>query len=229
MTKYLNKTKIEWCDYTHNPAYGCNHKCVYCYARKMSHRFGRSFEPHFYPERVDAPLKHKTPSRIFEGSMTDMFGEWVPGDWLVPVFEMMSAADWHQFFVLTKNPRGIRKLYDETTNWYFGGGDFLSNVFLGVSVTYQDDDWRIDELRKQWVGPKFISFEPLYDKIECDLNGIDWIIIGAQTNPTVLPTLATIESVLYRAQDTPVFFKNNIRGVFGLSDRMFRQDFPVIK
>jgi len=236
MTKYLNKTKIEWCDFTHNSATGCLHGCEYCYARKLAENpfyakaFPHGFQPHFYPERVDAPLKHKKPSRIFEGSMTDMFGEWVPGDWLVPVFEMMSAADWHTFFILTKNPRGIRKLYDETTHWYLGGGDYLPNVYLGVSVTRWSEYDRIDILREMWVGPKFVSFEPLLntDIHEPDLHNIDWIIIGGQTQPTRYPDPHQVANLIRAAdrENVPVFMKNN------LGDAVFkycgkRQEYPL--
>lgn len=213
MVKYLNKTKIEWCDYTHNFMTGCLHGCEFCYARKMAHRFNKSFEPEVHPERLDAPLMLRTPSRIFEGSVTDMFGEWVEGDWLVDIFEVMEGARWHDFFVLTKNPRGIEKLYNEETLWYYGGGDYAENIFIGVSVTNADDTWRIDELKKQWVGHKFVSFEPLLGDVgEVDLAYIDWVIIGAQTQPFRAPQKKWVDNIVSQALKCgkPVFIKDNI-------------------
>ena len=217
---YLNKTKIEWADRTWNPVTGCNHTCPYCYARKIAENpfyrkaFPYRFEPHFYPERIDAPLKLKKPSRIFCGSVTDLFGEWVQGDWLIDTFETMSAASWHDFIILTKNPVGIRKLYDETTGWYFGGGDYLPNVYLGVSVTKWSEFDRIKTLKEQWIGPKVVSFEPLLntDIHEPDLSGINWIILGAQTQPSRYPDPHQVANII-RAADkhgVPVFMKNNL-------------------
>lgn len=233
MTKHLNKTKIEWCDYTWNPVTGCLHGCEYCYARKSAENpfyakaFPFGFEPHFYEERIMAPFYHKKPSRIFAVSMGDLFGEWVDGDWIFETFAVMAESDWHQFFLLTKNPRGIRKLYDESTNWYLGGGDYLPNVFLGVSVTCQEDVWRIDELRKQWVGPKFISFEPLLEPIEeVDLTDIDWVIIGAQTQPKKPVDEFSIGYIISEAdkRKIPVFMKNNLNiEEYGYTKR---QEFP---
>lgn len=214
MTKYLNKTKIEWCDYTHNTVTGCLHGCPFCYARKMFHRFHKSFTPTFHPERLLTPLQHKPPSRIFEGSVTDMFGEWVEGQWLIDVFEMMSAAYWHDFIILTKNPYGIRKLYNEETGWYLGGGDYLPNVYLGVSVTDWSDFDRIDMLKQQWIGPKLVSFEPLIntDIHEPDLSNINWVIIGAQTQPTRYPDPHHVANIIRSADrfDVPVFMKDNL-------------------
>jgi protein gp37 len=182
----------------------------------------------FYPERVDAPLKLKQdkriawnqPAKIFCGSVTDMFGEWVPGDWLTQIFDIMGAAYWHDFFILTKNPRGIRKLYEEETSWYLGGGDFLPNVYLGVSVPTWTDDWRIKELKRQWCGPKFVSFEPLlhWDIHEPDLSGINWAIIGAQTQPAKYPDPHWVANIIHAADNcgVPVFMKDN------LGERVFK-------
>lgn len=214
MTRYLNKTKIEWCDYTHNAVTGCKHGCEFCYARKMYHRFHRSFEPTFHPERLLAPLQHSKPSRIFEGSVTDMFGEWVQGDWIINVFEMMDAAYWHDFIILTKNPYGIRKLYSEETSWYLGGGDYLPNVYLGVSVTNWSEFVRIEMLKQQWYGPKIVSFEPLLntDIHSPNLSGINWVIIGAQTQPTRYPDPHHVENIIRAADkfNVPVFMKDNL-------------------
>jgi protein gp37 len=115
----MNRTKIEWTDYTWNPITGCLHGCEYCYARKIAARFKKvfpnGFEPTFHQERLRDPFDVKKPSKIFTVSMGDMFGEWVHGKWITQVFDVMGACNWHTFLVLTKNPKGIRKLYGEET------------------------------------------------------------------------------------------------------------------
>ena len=85
----LNKTKIEWCDRTWNPVTGCLHGCSYCYARKIAERFKGTkawpdgFKPIFRPERLDDPIiEYGTEQSIFVCSMADLFGEWVPKEWI---------------------------------------------------------------------------------------------------------------------------------------------------
>jgi len=112
----VNKTKIEWTDYVWNPVRGCLHNCPYCYGKRIDKRFGDgSFTPTFYPERLQEPLKVKKPSRIFVGSMADLFGEW---DWVVEdhggltigirrvlseVFNIVNQCPQHTFIFLTND------------------------------------------------------------------------------------------------------------------------------
>jgi len=112
----MNKTKIEWCDYTWNPVTGCLHACGYCYARKIANRFRFAdvafnkpftsfgiktivpdpsdghFQPILWENRLDQPAKIKKPSRVFVVSMGDLFGEWVPDEWIERVFEACEMA-----------------------------------------------------------------------------------------------------------------------------------------
>jgi len=86
----MNRTRIEWCDFTWNPVTGCYHGCDYCYARRIAHRFFPKtvgFNPYFWRDRLREPLALKKPARIFVCSMADLFGDWVPREWIEAVFE----------------------------------------------------------------------------------------------------------------------------------------------
>lgn len=163
----MNKSKIEWCDYTWNPVVGCRHNCPYCYARRIDRRFGDgSFTPTFYPERLQEPLNVKKPSQIFVGSMADLFGEW---EWVDKsgVFVAYSAnvinsilniaeqCPQHTFIFLTKNPKGMQ------------GFDFPTNCWCGTSVENQEKaDERIPELLKVNCKILFVSLEPILGPVD---------------------------------------------------------------
>ncbi len=219
----MNKTKIEWTDYTWNPITGCLHGCPYCYARKIAERFPKAFPngfaPSFHISRLYEPARLKKPANIFTVSMGDMFGDWVPKIWIDLIFEQMKQCPQHTFQILTKNPGRI--------NVVVSGDMFAPNIWLGTSVEKYGIDNRIGELQKVPRFHKFVSFEPLQGSIMSDLSGIEWVIIGAQTNPTKFPSSETVQSVLYHAKEIPVFFKNNMRGCPGVTERMFRQEYPT--
>lgn len=204
----MNRTRIEWTDYTWNPITGCLHGCEYCYARKISARFKTAFpngfEPTFHQERLREPFAVKKPSKVFTVSMGDMFGEWVPDEWIIPIFQVMGACKQHTFQILTKNPGKINRVVS--------GDMFSPNVWLGTSVESPSALRRIDELRKVPQFKKFVSFEPLKEEIPPNLTDIDWVIIGAQTNPLVLPDWDWIDLIVAEADHhhIPVFVKNNI-------------------
>ena len=216
----MNKSAIEWCHYTWNPITGCLHGCPYCYARKIATRFKGTkawpmgFEPTYHPERLEDPKKVKKPSRIFCGSMTDLFGEWVPKFWVHDILSIINQTPQHRYLILTKNPARIRDIIYGSLDYFFGGGDFLDNVWLGTSVTTQDDVHRIETLKKHaWEWHKFVSFEPLLGHIDCDLTGIEWIIIGAQTNPTIEVDPEWLNTIVESANQAgiPVFFKDSLQ------------------
>jgi protein gp37 len=213
----LNKTKIEWTDFTWNPITGCwgpggsrekPNWCPYCYAKKIATRFEgtiafpRGFEPTFHPDRLVEPYKLKKPSRIFTCSMSDLFGSWLPDHWIGEVLFTVANNPKHAFMVFTKCPKNLFK-WDKF---------FPANLWVGVSVNEQKDIERIFYLRM--IDPKirFISFEPLLGPIDINLDRIDWIIIGAQTNPVKIPkkdwVLPLIEQA--RKNNIPIFLKNNL-------------------
>ena len=140
--------------------------------------------------------------------MGDMFGEWVPKLWQDLILDAISQHPHHQFQILTKNPKGINK---HIPYW-------PENVWIGTSLT--GGDWpsvsqeRIFAIKKH-KGVRFVSFEPLLNDGPLDyidLCGIDWVIIGAQTNPLKLPEEEWIERIIDMAReaDAAVFVKNNI-------------------
>jgi protein gp37 len=205
----MNKTKIEWTDYTWNPITGCLHGCPYCYAKKITERFPKAFPngflPTFYPERISEPEKLKKPSKIFTVSMGDMFGDWVSIGWIRKIFMEIHSTPQHQYQILTKNPKNAVNLL-ETLHF--------PNLWLGTSIEDQKTcKKRLPEIKKaKHGGIKFISFEPLKGPIKCDLSGIDWIIIGAQTNPLKLPEEKWVEDLMDAAviAGAEIFLKNSL-------------------
>lgn len=169
----MNKTKIEWVinqdgksqGYTWNPVTGCRHECEYCYAKKISMRFRGDFKPRFHKNRLRRPMEVKKPSAIFVCSMADLFGDWVPTEWIHAVLETVEKCPQHTFLFLTKNP----DRYPFIT--------FPDNCWLGATVTGKGDPSRIGIMRK--IGG-FVSCEPLLgDVSRFTFDGLSWIIIGS--------------------------------------------------
>ena len=230
----MNKTKIEWTDYVWNPVRGCLHNCPYCYGKRIDKRFGDgSFTPTFHPERLHEPLKVKKPSRIFVGSMADLFGDWewvdksggfvaYSADVISSILNIAEQCPQHTFIFLTKNPKGMQ------------GFDFPDNCWCGTSVENQEKaDERIPELLKVNCKTLFASYEPALGPVDftnipitncgalhrCNsLKGyggwgdydrskyrLDWLIIGAQTGPgAVRPPHTWISSAIQQARNANV-------------------------
>ena len=208
----MNKTAIEWCDYTWSPVTGCKHGCPYCYARKIAERFKGSkawpqgFEPMIHNERSADPLKMKKPQTIFVCSMADLFGEWVPDHWIRYVMDSCDAAPQHTYIFLTKNPKRYLTI---------PGDYFRKNRWFGTSITNtMDADQRLHWLQRLPNANTFVSFEPLQAAMTyIDLHDIKQVIIGAQTKPSIEVTrdmIAPITLAAYKAGNIPVFFKDSI-------------------
>ena len=224
----MNRSKIEWCDYTWNPVTGClgpnndGAHCSYCYAKRIAERFrgGKAFpngfEPTWHPERLDEPAKVKAPSRIFVGSMTDMGAPWIKPEWKGAILKTVAACPQHTFLFLTKQP--------EQTRWD------AANIWPGVTVTSISDIARLRRFPRLDASPTwFISFEPLLGRVYHmggkGLSGC-WIIIGAQTGPgAIMPQRSWIAEIVDRADafGIPVFMKNNLRPYW---DGEWRQEWP---
>lgn len=154
----LNKIKdtIGWADFSFNPLSGCRGSCWYCYARRIAHRFKRSFEPAFHPERMNDLDKLKKPAKVFVASVSDVFGEGVKDEWRDKILVKISEPKYSHltFYLLTKQPQNIPlALY------------LPSNVYLGVSITRQGDLERLYMLINRFKGNTFVSFEPLLEAI----------------------------------------------------------------
>lgn len=203
----MNRTKIEWTNYSWNPITGCDHGCWYCYAKKLFTRFHKSFEPTFYPDRLGEPAKFKKPSKIFVCSVSDLFASWTKDEWREAVLDdICKCPIRHTFQLLTKNPERIDKDYQ-----------FPDNVWVGTTVTHQGEMRNVSEIREIKAKVKFVSFEPLLGKIFPDLfnnlSGIDWVIIGKLTGSRkVKLNPEWVEGIKKEARfwKIPLFLKDNL-------------------
>lgn len=183
-------SEIEWTDSTWNPVTGCtvvSPGCAHCYAKTFAERFrgvpGHPYEQGFdlklWPERLEVPLKWRTPRRIFVNSMSDLFHPDVPVAFIQQVFETMRQANQHQFQVLTKRPENARAVAS-LLPW-------PENVWLGVSVENQRWTTRVDELRQIPAAVRFLSCEPLLGPLQLNLDGIHWVIVGGESGRRARP------------------------------------------
>ncbi|MGD0576504.1 MAG: DUF5131 family protein [Candidatus Staskawiczbacteria bacterium] len=192
----MSKKNIEWTEESWNPVLGCKFNCAYCFARKqIGGRFKKSFEPRWVEGQYRKPYKIKKPSKIFVCSYAELFGDWIPKEWIEKVLRVAKDNPQHTFQFLTKNPKRYLEF------------EFSENCWLGTTVDYPNQE-RIDWLKKK-NGYKFISFEPLLgDMSGLDISGIDLVIIGAMTRPCKIPPKKEwIESIRH----PNIFYKDNIK------------------
>lgn len=199
----MEKTKIEWTDYTWNPVIGCLHECFYCYARKWAKRAGEDFKPSWREKQYRKPYKIKEPSKIFVCSLADLFGDWVPKEWIEKVLQVVKDNPQHTFQFLTKNPGRYLEFH------------FPQNCWLGITIDVVNQA-RLNYLKEnKEYNHKFISFEPLLsDMSSLCLDGIDWAIIGADStigaeSPKKEWVLSLIRDC--RARNIPIFLKSNLK------------------
>ena len=186
----MNKTGISWTDYTWNPVSGCtkvSEGCKFCYAEALSKRWGRSFNVTLHPEKLKEVNKIPPGSKVFVNSMSDLFHEDVPDEFVNKVIKSMASRPDITFQILTKRPELMRIK--------FGNGSIdrmPENVWIGVSVELRKYLGRVEELvcmadNYSFRGASFISFEPLLEDIgpiKFDyLYAVDWIIIGGESGP----------------------------------------------
>lgn len=190
-----DKSKIEWTDATWNIVTGCSkvsQGCKNCYAERGWARlsanpktvyYGRKFtDVKCHPERLDQPIRWKKPRRIFVNSMSDLFHECVPFDFIADVFWVMRCSKNHVFQILTKRPERMLEFYDfaKTSFWP------LPNVWIGVSVEDQETaDERIPLLRDTPAAVRWLSMEPLLGQVDLSsiLNQCDRVRCGLQDDP----------------------------------------------
>lgn len=178
------------------------------------------FAPTLHRYRLDIPARWKKPRSIFVCSMADLFGDWVPDEWIAEVFDACKAAPWHRFLFLSKNPQRVGELYE--------AGKLLNgeNVWFGTSITDANSTYAF----KCGNRNTFVSIEPLLGPIvsEWQIAEVDWAIIGAETGcrkGKVLPERAWIDEILEICErhHTPVFMKSSIRNLMGDD---FWQEYP---
>ena len=187
MTAMSDNSKIEWTEATWNPVTGCTRVspgCAHCYAERFAerfrgvsgHPFERGFDVQVREERLRQPLDWKKPRRIFVNSMSDLFHEAVPDEYVAQVFDVMTEAERHTFQVLTKRPKRALELAPKLT--------WPQNLWLGVSVENKTWAHRIDDLREIPAAARFLSCEPLLGPLdELNLAGVHWVIAGGESGP----------------------------------------------
>lgn len=181
---------IEWTDATWNPVRGCKKVspgCKHCYAETFAERFRgvpghpyeQGFEPLLVEDKLLEPLRWSRTRRVFVNSMSDLFQEYVPDGFVRQVFEVMAAADWHIYQILTKRASRLRHLTAALPKPLLQG----EHIWLGVSVEDRKHGVpRIDELRHAPARVRFLSIEPLLEDLgELDLRSIDWVIVGGES------------------------------------------------
>ena len=184
-----DKTGIEWTDATWNPVTGCTKVspgCAHCYAEAITLRFKRGgpFLPgkttiRLHWDRLDDPAKWRSPRRVFVNSMSDLFHEEVPFEFVREVFQRMKTFPTHTYQVLTKRPERML----EYVRWT-GNAAWPDHIWAGVSVENQYwADRRIPLLRQVPCTVRFLSCEPLLKALQLDLAGIQWVIVGGESGP----------------------------------------------
>ena len=181
------KTKIEWTENTWNPVTGCtpiSSGCSNCYAKRMALRLQKMGNPKYrngfnitlHEHCLKEPLTWKSNSMIFVNSMSDLFHDDIPLDFIKKVFNVMNATPNHTYQILTKRADRLKAMSCHL-NW-------TKNIWMGVSVENYRTKKRINCLRETGAHVKFISFEPLLNSVgQIDLSNIDWAIVGGESGP----------------------------------------------
>ena len=185
-----DSSKIEWAHYSWNPVTGCKHTCPYCYARDLTQRFPdgfpQGFEPTLLPYKLGQPAALAVPKdagtdvgykNIFTCSMADLFGKWVPAEWIEKVLEVARANPQWNFLFLTKFPTRLAEF------------EFTQNCWVGATVDLQA---RVAVTEKSMAsikgaGVKWLSIEPMIEPIEFDFSLINWAVIGGSSRSSNTP------------------------------------------
>jgi protein gp37 len=188
----VSRSKIEWTEQTWNPVTGCTKispGCKYCYAETLSKRLQRmgahgyenGFSISLLPERLSQPIRRRKPTIWFVNSMSDLFHDRVPFEFIERVFETISATPQHCYQILTKRPERMAR--------YFQSRNIPPNAWLGTSVENKRHGIpRIASLQRIDAKVRFLSVEPLLEDLgTLDLNGISWVIVGGESGPKARP------------------------------------------
>jgi protein gp37 len=214
-----SQSAIEWTDSTWNPVRGCtkiSDGCKHCYAETFAERFRgvkghpyqQGFDLRLVPEKLAEPLRWRNPKMIFVNSMSDLFHENVPDEYVVAVAEVMVAAKWHTYQVLTKRSDRLRELLN--TSLRFAANQ--KHIWWGVSVENRKYGLpRVEDLQAADAGMRFLSVEPLLEDLgKFNLSGIDWVIVGGESGHGARPMkkdwVVSVRDQCKR-EDVPFFFK----------------------
>lgn len=225
-------TSIEWAQWSWNPITGCKHDCPYCYARDIAQRFTNlyqnGFDPSIWPARFAAPENTHVPKmaeqdvayrNVFTGSMADIFGRWVPEEWIHLVIERVEASPQWNFLFLTKFPQRVHEF-----------GKMPKNAWMGTTVDCQE---RVANAEKAFAkmggGIKWLSVEPMLTPLKFSrLDLFDWIVIGGASpsakTPRWVPPFDWVADLhaQARAAGCAVYHKDNL----GMGDGIRLKEFP---
>lgn len=186
-----NNSNIEWTEATWNPMTGCTKisaGCQNCYAEKLAIRlhamgvknYANKFQLTLHEKALDIPKKWKKPRFIFVNSMSDLFHEDIPFDFIEKVFNVMNECSQHTFQILTKRSNNMLRLSNKLK--------LTDNIWLGVTVENNSSIYRIKDLLQTKAKIKFVSFEPLLTPLpELNTCGIDWAIVGGESGVNARP------------------------------------------
>ncbi len=208
------RSNIEWTQATWNPVTGCSKVsagCKNCYAERLAarlkamgnSRYRNGFNVTLHHDLIELPKRWREPRLIFVNSMSDLFHESVPLDFIQRVFETMGDCPQHTFQILTKRSARLREVTPEL--------DWPENVWMGVSVEDARVLHRILDLKTVPAGVRFLSCEPLIGPLDdLPLNGIHWVIVGGESGPAARPMRIEWVRSIYRQcrnAKVPFFFK----------------------
>lgn len=207
-------SSIEWTNMTWNPVTGCtkvSQGCKHCYAERMAkrlkamgvERYQSGFKLTLHDDLLDLPKRWREPKLVFVNSMSDLFHEKVPVEFIQRVFETMSECEQHIFQVLTKRASRLRAVAPEL--------EWPQNVWMGVSVEDERVAHRIEDLVSTPSQVRFLSLEPLIGPLpNLNLKGIHWVIVGGESGPGARPMKSQwVKDIRKqcRAAKVPFFFK----------------------
>ena len=195
----MSTSAIEWTQVTWNPTTGCDRTspgCDHCYAMTLAKRLKAMHQPKYqndgdprtsgpgfaltlHDDVLALPFSLRAPTTIFVNSMSDLFHEQVPIEFIERVFEVIVSTPQHIYQVLTKRSHRLMSIAEKLP--------WPSNLWMGVSVENQQYAFRARHLRKVPSAIKFLSIEPLLGPVRLELDEIDWVIVGGESGPSARP------------------------------------------